>query len=554
MVRPLPHLACFLLAALTAHVGLATAGPAQTGPRGSKREPATVTAMPQATLKLATATDEETELAEDPARWEQRIAARIAALGVEPEPTAAQPAASDEDLRRRLNALAARAGGRLGIHVHDLSADRPLYDRAGDARLNPASNHKLLTAIASAELLGADYSFETRVERDGDALYLVGEGDPSLQARDLYSLVTELLAQDDLGNVRRLVVDDNAFTGVQVGPGYRAEDEGASYQAPSGALSLAFNTVEVTVTPGPFGEAATVSVNPPSAAVAVVGRVHTGRGRPLRVTSERGPGGTTRIRVSGSLSAGHTPQTIRRRVGDPGLFTAGAFASILAERSGRAPLPIIRGRSPEGATVVATRRSQPLHTVLASALKYSNNFTTEQVLRTLGWRASATPGSWKNGAAAIRSLWTALGNAPEDLTFENGSGLSTSGRVTPRSLVRLLALTRRPGSSAAQLVPALASPGGEGTLRLRLTQAGDRVRAKTGTIGGVSALSGLITSEEGDRTLAFSILINGRQDLTESRRLQDRLVLTMVEHLEHVPEDSPGDRLPPRPSGSVPRL
>ena len=533
MVRPLSHLACFLLAALTAHVGLATASPTQTGPEaGVGSALAAVTAPPSPRLATATALDEEATRAGEPARWERRIAARIAALEVEAEPAIPRPTAADEALRRRLGALAAQAGGRLGIHVHDLSADQPLYDRAGDARLNPASNHKLLTAIASAELLGADYTFETRVERYGDTLYLVGEGDPSLQARDLYDLVTELIAADDLDNLRQLVVDDTAFTGVQVGPGYRAEDEGASYQAPSGALSLAFNTVEVTVAPGPFGEAAAVSVNPPSAAVTVVGRVHTGHGRPLRVTSERGPGGTTRIRVSGSLAAGHTPQTIRRRVGDPGLFTAGAFASILAERSGRAPLPIVRGRSPEGATVVASRRSQPLHAVLASALKYSNNFTTEQVLRTLGWRASATPGSWENGAAAIRSLWTALGNAPEDLTFENGSGLSTTGRITPRSLVRLLALTRRPGSSAAQLVPALASPGGEGTLRLRLTQAGDRVRAKTGTIGGVSALSGLVTSEAGDRTLAFSILINGRQDLAASRRLQDRLVLAMIDHVD----------------------
>ncbi len=534
MVRPLSHLACFLLAALTAHVGLATASPTQTGPQaGVGSALAAVTALPSPRLATATALDEGAGRAGEPAAWERRIAARVAALEVEAEPAAPQPTiAADEALRRRLSALAAQAGGRVGIHVHDLSADRPLYDRAGDTRLNPASNHKLLTAIASVELLGADYTFETRVERDGDTLYLVGEGDPSLQARDLYDLVTELIAENDLDNVRQLVVDDSAFTGVQVGPGYREEDEGASYQAPSGALSLAFNTVEVTVAPGPFGEAATVSVNPPSAAVTVVGRVHTGRGRPLRVTSERGPGGMTRIRVSGSLAAGHTPQTIRRRVGDPGLFTAGAFASILAERSGRAPLPIVRGRSPEGATVVASRSSQPLHAVLASALKYSNNFTTEQVLRTLGWRASATPGSWENGAAAIRSLWAALGNAPEDLTFENGSGLSRAGRITPRSLVRLLALTRRPGSSAAQLVPALASPGGEGTLRLRLTQAGDRVRAKTGTIGGVSALSGLVTSEAGDRTLAFSILINGRQDLAASRRLQDRLVLALIDHVD----------------------
>ncbi len=538
MVRPLSHLACFLLAALTAHVGLATAGPVESGAVGAGLPIVETTALLVAPAPTADAAPSEED---PPTLWPRRIAARIAALQAEPGPNRESPAGADAELRRRLSLITAQAGGRVGVHVHDLDADRPLFDRAGDARLNPASNHKLLTAIASAELLGADYTFETRLERDGDTLYLIGEGDPSLQARDLYALVTELLASDDPEGIRRLIVDDSAFTEEQLGPGYRAEDEGSSYLAPSGALSLAFNTVEVTVAPGPFGEAATVSINPPSAAVTVVGQVHTGHGRPLRVSSERGPGGTTRIRVRGSLPAGHAAETIRRRVGDPGLFTAGAFASILAERTGAAPLPIARGLRPETATPVAARTSQPLHAVLASALKYSNNFTTEQVLRTLGWRASAAPGSWENGAAAIRSLWAALGNAPGDLTFENGSGLSTTGRVTPRALVRLLALTRRPGSAAAQLVPALASPGGEGTLRLRLTQAGPQVRAKTGTIGGVSALSGLVTSDTGDRTLAFSILINGRQDLAQSRRLQDRLVLAMLDHVGTPGGEEPGE-------------
>ncbi|MEZ4380629.1 MAG: D-alanyl-D-alanine carboxypeptidase/D-alanyl-D-alanine-endopeptidase [Nannocystaceae bacterium] len=532
MPRPLPHLACFLLAALSAYAGLATAGPADPGGGGA----ALAERLRAVDGTREAATDAAASIRDDEAlRWQRTIDARLAALALAPPERDATQAAADDGadaaLRRRLEALAARTGARVGIHVHDLSADRPLFDRGGDRRLNPASNHKLVTAIAAAELLGADYRFETRVERVGDTLYLVGEGDPSLQARDLYDLAGEVLARGAERGIRRIVVDDSAFSRAQIGPGYRAVDDGASYQAPSGALSLAFNTVEVKVTPGAYGEAASVAVSPASAAVEIVGEVRTGRGRPLRVTSERA-GGRTRIRVSGSVAAGKAPQAIRRRVGDPGLFAAGAFAEILAERTGARPLPIRRGVAPAGAEVLARRDSAPLAAVLASALKYSNNFTTEQVLRTLGWRASGQPGSWTHGAAAIRGLWAAIGNDPADLDFENGSGLSSRGRVTPRALVRLLALTRRPGSPAAELLPAFASPGGEGTLRMRLALAKDRVRGKTGTIGGVSALSGLVASDDGQRAIAFSILINGPQDLAASRRLQDQLVLALVDHVD----------------------
>jgi len=552
VVRPLPHLACFLFAALCAHVGLAAADSAGREAQaqaqakaiaGEDLEPV-ARAEHARSGPLHTLEPEPYSPQDRPSQpaWKLRIQERLDALRTEEETrgTAAglrstsTSTASNADVRRRLSTLSARAGGRLGIHVHDLATDRSLFDRAGDARLNPASNHKLVTAIASAELLGADYSFETRIERSGDTLYVIGEGDPSLQARDLYDLAGAALQGDDVDGIRAIVIDDSAFTGAQVGPGYRAQDDGASYQAPSGALSLAFNTVEITVAPGPYNGPALVTVNPPSAAVEVRGHVHTGHGRALRITSERGEGGTTIVHVRGSVPAGKAPQTIRRRVGDPGLFTGGAFAKILADRSGGAALPVSRGRSPSGATILARHRSQPLHAVLGSALKYSNNFTTEQVLRTLGWRSSATPGSWENGAAAIRELWSAIGNDPADLTFENGSGLSTTGRVTPRALVRLLALTRRQGSAASQLLSAFASPGGEGTLRLRLTQAKDRVRGKTGTIGGVSALSGLVNTDDGRHALAFSILVNGRQDLARSRQLQDQIVLALVEHLDRV--------------------
>ncbi|HRI09198.1 MAG TPA: D-alanyl-D-alanine carboxypeptidase [Nannocystaceae bacterium] len=89
------------------------------------------------------------------------------------------------------------------------------------------------------------------------------------------------------------------------------------------------------------------------------------------------------------------------------------------------------------------------------------------------------------------------------------------------------------GRSIVRPRPAIfAGPGGEGTLRLRMPRARDRVRGKTGTIGGVSALSGVVASRAGDRRIAFSILMNGREDPRQSRRIQDQVVLALVDHLD----------------------
>src|SRR5690606_31020716 len=113
------------------------------------------------------------------------------------------------ELAARLDEIARKISPRakVGITVRDLDSGRTLYDWQGDAALNPASNHKLLTAAAAVELLGADYRFETRVLVRDDTLYLVGEGDPSLQVRDLKAIVDAVRANVDVGRIARIVID-----------------------------------------------------------------------------------------------------------------------------------------------------------------------------------------------------------------------------------------------------------------------------------------------------------------------------------------------------------
>ncbi len=550
MARPLPQIASFLLALIAAHAGLAVAGPraASEAPTVAASFPvpadsfleavpadSPAEAVPEDSSSQAVPADSPAEAVPADSPWPARIAARLQALRERPRlAEAAAPAEPGLDaLRRRLAAVVRRAGGaRIGVHVRDLGSGHALFDHRGDERYNPASNQKLVTAIAAVELLGPDYRFETRALRVDDALVLVGEGDPSLQLTDLHALASEIVAAGAHRGLRRVIVDDGAFSAERHGPGYSAQGEGVSYMAPSGALSLAFNTAVATIRPAAPGEPASVDLAPSGAHLRLQGTVRTGRGRPLRVDS-RDAGDQTVLEVDGAIAAGHAPVTVRRRIADPGLFTGHAFAEVLRQLAGdEQPLPVVRGAAPTGAAAIAVHRSAPLVDVLASSLKYSNNFTSEQVLRTLGWRMSGEPGSWEHGRAAVLALWSAVGLDPADLRFENGAGLSRSGRVSPRALVALLARTREEGSPAAALMPTLASAGGEGTLRMRLTGSDGRVRGKTGTISGVSALSGVAASADGRAALGFSVLINGDGPARSHRRLQDRVVLALLGHLD----------------------
>jgi D-alanyl-D-alanine carboxypeptidase/D-alanyl-D-alanine-endopeptidase (penicillin-binding protein 4) len=519
LARPLPQLASFCLALLTAFAGLATAGPRE-GRVQSLAVLRTADVPDAAPLPSARPIPPET--------WPQRIAERLAELSRRAKArSAGEKVAGAAELQQRLAQLVRRAGGSIGVHVEDLDEGTWLFDHHGSARLNPASNHKIVTAIAAVELLGADYRFETRLVRDGDALVLVGDGDPSLQAQGLYALASEAIAAGAHVGATRIVVDGRAFTAERHGPGYEEPPgPGPSYLAPSGALSLAFNTVEVTVRRD--GPSVSVETSPASAHVEVVDR---SRDRGALEATSTCVGDRTIVTITGAAPRRAT--TIRRRICDPERFTGEAFAAVLAELGGGERLPVEVGAASGHALPVASLRSPPLVEILASALKYSNNFTSEQVLRTLGRRMTGGPGSWEAGRAALAAFWRAIGNDPAELVAENGSGLSVRGRVSPRGLVRVLALTRDEGSAAAALVPALAGAGGEGTLRMRLPSGRGRVRGKTGTIGGVSALSGLAATPDGRRALGFSILVNGKKLPTaRARKLQDAIVAALLGHLD----------------------
>jgi D-alanyl-D-alanine carboxypeptidase/D-alanyl-D-alanine-endopeptidase (penicillin-binding protein 4) len=480
-----------------------------------------------------------------PQNWQRTVGERLDALTEEAKVKARSKRASESPdegstrLEQRLDSLleTAQSGTRTAVYVQDLTNGETLADFDGSRLLNPASNQKLVTTMAAIELLGTDYRFETRTLRDGDTLYLVGEGDPSLREADLHTLARETLESDALEGVERIVVDTGAFSERRFGPGYDSRGSGESYMAPSGALSLNYNTVVVTVRPGSMGDAARITTSPQSDHVVIENETTTGGGEPLAAHA-REEDGRTVVTVEGAIVGGHAPVKLRRRIHDPGAFTGEAFARILREAAGPtgARLPVEHGQTPAEARTLATHRSKPLVDVLASALKYSNNFTTEQVLRTLAWRATNEPGDWKRGLAVIADFWACIEDAPEradEMQPVNGSGLSRDGRVSAAALVDVLALTARDDSPSATLLATFARAGGEGTLRRRLGFAGARVRAKTGTIAGASALSGVVTSSDGDRRVGFSILVNGG-DAQASRAFQDRVVSAILHDIDRV--------------------
>ncbi len=451
------------------------------------------------------------------------------ALHLAPEDGAEAPPALAGDLTDSLDSILQRASRRADVSVHarDLRTGAVLYDHDGDTALNPASNQKVLTAAVALDLLGPDYTFETRVLRSGRSLILQGEGDPSLDRDDLQAMAVIVADQLDLGDVDRIIVDDSAFGPERFAPGFSDEGYGAAYEAPSGALSVDFNTVEIRVAPAVGESMPTVEVDAAGAHIEVRNEASVGRRGSISVRTFA-EGDSTVVLVRGNMSRSARPVVVRRRILDPGLHAGTVFAERLAEQWESEALPVERGGTPAESEWVVVNASPPLSEILERGLAYSNNFIAEQVLRTMAWHVYAEPGGWDTGADIVRTYWEALGRR-DDAVIENGSGLTRRGRLTAAGLVDVLVAASMETPSLIEALPASGDPG---TMRARLRRAEGRVRAKTGTLNGVSGLSGILTDASGQPTVAFSVIVNAHvaafMPAASRRQVEDKVVLALL--------------------------
>lgn len=208
---------------------------------------------------------------------------------------------------------------------------------------------------------------------------------------------------------------------------------------------------------------------------------------------------------------------------DPAAHAAARLAKALREAGVTVDGKSVAGRAPGLTTEIAGVDSQPVSRLIALTNQPSNNFAAEMLLKLLGARFGAG-GTTPAGAAVVRATLASLGIHPRVV---DGSGLSRADRLTARQVVRLL--DRMHDQTVAQTFrDSLAVAGEIGTLskRMRGTPAAGECAGKTGTLIGVSALSGYCTATNG-HTIAFSFLEN-RVSALGAKKVEDRMTTAIA--------------------------
>ena len=213
---------------------------------------------------------------------------------------------------------------------------------------------------------------------------------------------------------------------------------------------------------------------------------------------------------------------------NPPQFAADQFAAALGATRIRVDGGTRTGEAPSGARALAKVRSLPMKQIVRIMDLPSDNWDAEELAK--GIVGGGEQGTTSRGAQLIGFYANGLGFHPR---LSDGSGLSHSDVATPRDVARFLQKVRKRREGKA-LHDALPTAGVDGTLAGRMTSgpASGRCHAKTGTLTGVSALSGYCKTL-GGHTLVFSILMNGVSDLGRAHALQDDMAQAIAGYQGH---------------------
>ncbi|HET7786490.1 MAG TPA: D-alanyl-D-alanine carboxypeptidase/D-alanyl-D-alanine-endopeptidase [Myxococcales bacterium] len=438
-------------------------------------------------------------------------------------PLAVAAAPSDREvLRKAVEQLLSQpplSGAHVGLEVESLDDGQVILSRNADDLLNPASNTKLITSAAALLRLGPEYRFTTDYLADAPisrgrvaTLYVKGRGDPAVTTERLDGLVADLWHRG-VRSVGDIVLDDTFFDREEFGPGWEQESSDKSWAAGVGALSLNHNSVAVYITPADrIGARARIELEPEARDYFIVDdRVSTVRAtgrRKLRphTVSE---GERTRIVVEGRVPLRGETVVMYRRVGDPTFYYGQTLRMLLRQRGIRVSGKVMRGEAPQGAVLIQSYDSPALAEIVRDMNKVSSNFIAEMLIKTLGAELKGTPGSWPKGLDVAEDLLAELGLPRGTYVLKNGSGLNDTNRFTPRQIATLLQAVWKRFPVAAEFISSLGIAARDGTMRLRMegTDAAGRLRAKTGTLERVTALSGYVQSLGGER-FVFSVMVN----------------------------------------------
>lgn len=428
----------------------------------------------------------------------------------------------------------------LAVSIYDLTDNKILFQKNEKLLLTPASNMKILTTTTALEFLGTDYSFQTSVFHNGIVMdsicygdiYVKGGFDPDFTTDDLDSLVLKIVnygIKEIRGNIYGDVSNmDSLFWGS----GWMWDDDPSSdfpYLTP---LIINDACVQIEYEPGEINKEVNYKIIPETNYFDVLNNSITKENatEDFEITRDWQSRGNE-ILIKGSLSSNSKKDTVKINIVNPELY----FLYLLKEKLKKQNVEFLgkldTATAPQFAKLIYTRERK-FKDVIVNLNKESDNLSAEMTLRAIALKNLGNPASAQNGIKIIDSLINKIGLNSDDYVLADGSGISRYNLITTELLVDLLKYMFQNSTDNYEVLKnSFPLSGVDGTLssRMKDTKAYKNVNAKTGTLSGVSSLSGYLKSAN-SHDITFSIMIqNFIGSSKKARNIQDRICTFLSE-------------------------
>ena len=420
-----------------------------------------------------------------------------------------------------INKAVAESGinkGAVSVSVKDIKTGKTLYELNSDKPVPPASTLKVVTLASALNELGKDYEFSTELYKNSNNELILKLGaDPFLNAKDLKTLLRAAREQNII-EPEAFYIDDTIIDKTEWGEGWQWDDDLNPLMPKFSAYNIDNNLLKITVEPTFKGAPAEIKLDV-FYPTTFVNLVTTGGTNNVKISRNNNIApdvlnieGTVSKREQIEIPINHLKRYFVLRLED-------AIKSEKIEYYGNFTNKKLSTQNISSISKI----TNPIEKAVNAIMLDSNNMAAETVFKIAGGHYAKTSGSAEAAIKMLMDYCGKLGVNTQNIRIVDGSGVSKNNLVTTDFMTSFLISQYQNDAEYKEMF----ASAGEGTLKNRMLYFGDNLKAKTGTLSNVSAITGYLKTAKGN-LVAFDIIINDPNSKTPDKKMLEEYILRAI--------------------------
>ncbi len=404
----------------------------------------------------------------------------------------------------------------IALSVYDITEGRAMFNKNEKQLVRPASTLKIITTTAAFLFLKPDYVFKTNLYLDGTIkdstfngnLFIEGGFDPELNVEDLSAFVTGIKRQGIKNIYGNIYIDISKMDSLYRGKGWMWDDDSDRAFPYMNSLPINKSSIKIITSPAEPGEPVLVKTIPETDFISIINKTNTIEKDSSQISVMRNwVNRKNEIVLTGFTGTGSKPDTSEVNIVNPEKYFLSLFTGLLKKNN-----IVFKGKTDTlttapNAKLIATI-THSVNEVIKTTNKESDNLNAEMLMLAAAYEQLKRKVSAKDGILLLDSLVTLAGMKKQNYRIVDGSGLSFYNLVSAELVVEILKYLYLQKESYLVISSSLPIAGVDGTLAERMKDFShlQNISAKTGSMSGISALAGYISSTHG-HIMAFALYI-----------------------------------------------